>query len=171
MNVRQAKMSDVDSIHTLICNYAEQGLLLPRSLQSLYENLQVFSVAVTDDDEVVGVAGLHILWHDLAEVRSLAVAPGHQGAGLGSLMIQHLIDQAYQLEIARVFALTYQVSFFERLGFSIVKKETMPQKVWKDCINCPKFTCCDEVALVYQLPIEAKSNVEYQIPESLRHVI
>ncbi|MDB5084400.1 MAG: acetyltransferase [Bacilli bacterium] len=171
MHVRKAKMSDVAAMFTLISTFAQQGLLLPRSLQSLYEDLQLFSVVEADDGSVVGVAGLHILWSDLAEIRSLAIAPAYQGTGLGSQLVNHLIDKAYQLEIARVLALTYQVSFFKRIGFSIVTKESLPQKVWKDCVNCPKFATCDEVALLYQIPVEAQNIEPFVIPTQVRTVV
>jgi len=146
--LRKAKMSDVESIHRLITDYAASGLMLARSRSMLYENLREFTVA-EEDGRFLGTGALHIIWDDLAEVRALALQPESTGCGIGRQLVQALIAEAYALEIPTVFALTYQPGFFEKCGFRVVRKEDMPQKVWKECINCPKFPHCDEVAVVY----------------------
>lgn len=122
--------------------------MLPRTIKSLCEHLQSFTVAV-EDGRVVGVAGLHVLWKDLAEIRSLAVDPQVHGQGVGRKVVEHLLHEAEHLGIAQVLSLTYQTGFFEKLNFHVVRKENLPHKVWKDCIYCKKFYHCDEVAMVY----------------------
>ncbi|GIM45415.1 acetyltransferase [Collibacillus ludicampi] len=151
MILRKAVMPDVEAIYTLIQQYAEEGLLLSRSRLSLYENLQSLTVA-EENGRVIGVAGLHILWSDLAEIRSLAIAPDSKGKGIGKQLVLQLIQEAESLGIARVFALTYQVAFFEKCGFQLIQKESLPQKVWKDCMNCKKFPTCDEIAMIFYIP-------------------
>lgn len=148
MNLRKARMSDIETIHGVINNYAAQGLMLPRSRNMLYENLREFIVA-EEDDKFLGTGALHILWEDLAEVRALAIAPEAVRRGVGRRLVAALVEEARALEIPRVFALTYQQEFFAKCGFRVLEKEAMPQKVWKECINCPKFPNCDEVAMIY----------------------
>lgn len=148
MEIRKAASSDVESMQELIQHFAELGLMLPRTVKSLCEHLQCFTVAV-EDDKVVGLAGLHVLWKDLAEIRSLAVSPQMHGQGVGSQIVQSLMREAETLGIAQVLSLTYQIGFFEKLDFHVVQKESLPHKVWKDCIYCKKFYHCDEVSMVY----------------------
>lgn len=150
MNLRKAKMSDIEEIHRLINDYANQGLMLPRSRSMLYENLREFTVVETQGT-LVGTGALHIIWEDLAEVRAMALRPEYTRQGLGRRLLGALIDEARALEIKKVFALTYQPEFFEKCGFRRVQKDEMPQKVWKECINCPKFPHCDEIALIYEV--------------------
>lgn len=150
MQIRKATMADVPAIHRLIHLYAQQGLMLRRPLMLLYEQVRDFAVAV-EGDRVVGCGGLHILWHDLAEIRSLAVDPECQGKGVGRQMVEFLVAEAAALGIRRVFALTYQQAFFAKCGFRVVKKETLPQKVWKECVYCDKFHACDEIAMIREL--------------------
>ncbi len=145
--IRQATMDDVEIISALIANYAQQGLLLPRAVQSICETLLNFRVAELDG-KVVGVAALHILGDDLAEIRSLAIEGSAQGMGLGKALVAELFDLAELLRIPRVLALTYQEAFFTRCGFHVIEKGTLRQKIWKDCIHCRKFPICDEIAMI-----------------------
>ncbi|MGG3006031.1 GNAT family N-acetyltransferase, partial [Geobacillus stearothermophilus] len=94
------------------------------------------------------VAGLHILGHDLGEVRSLVVSPDHMGKGIGRLLVHHIADEAARLGVKRLISFTYQVEFFRKCGFEIAEKATLPEKVWIDCVNCPKLDCCDETAMI-----------------------
>lgn len=144
---RKAKMHDVEALHHLINELAELGLMLPRSRSILYESLREFTI-VEDEGKFLGGGALHIIWEDLAEVRALAIEPDHHGKGIGKRLVDELIKEAEELGISQVFALTYQVDFFKKCGFEEIIKEKMPQKVWKDCINCPKFPNCDEVAVI-----------------------
>lgn len=144
---RKAKIDDVGSLHRLINELADLGLMLPRSLSILYESIREFTI-VEEDGVFVGGGALHIIWEDLAEIRALALKPDFHGKGIGKQLVDELIKEAVELGIPQVFALTYQVDFFIKCGFGEITKEKMPQKVWKDCINCPKFPNCDEVAVI-----------------------
>lgn len=155
MEIRKAISSDIDDMQKLIQQFAEIGLMLPRTIKSLCEHLQCFTVAV-EQDQVIGVAGLHILWTDLAEIRSLAVSPESHGKGVGRLLVNELVGEATRLGIAQVLSLTYQTGFFDKMNFHVVQKENLPHKVWKDCIYCKKFYHCDEIAMVYYTQQSAK---------------
>jgi len=146
--IRKARMSDVKGIHGLIAEYARKGDMLPRSLADIYENLRDYFIFEDDDGELVGSAAIHIMWEDLAEVRSLAVREGKMRRGVGTQLVESCISEAIMLGIDRVFALTYKPEFFEKLGFHTVDKAELPQKIWTDCLKCSKFPDCDEVALV-----------------------
>ena len=146
--IRKARMSDVKGIHQMIADYAQKGDMLPRSLADIYENLRDYFVFLGDDGELVGSAAIHIMWEDLAEVRSLAVREGKMRRGIVTQLVESCISEAIVLGIGRVFALTYKPEFFEKLGFHIVDKAELPQKIWTDCLKCSKFPDCDEVALV-----------------------
>ena len=146
--IRKARMSDVKGIQQLIAEYARKGDMLPRSLADIYENLRDYFIFEEDDGELVGSAAIHIMWEDLAEVRSLAVREGKMRRGIGTRLVESCISEAIVLGIGRVFALTYKPGFFEKLGFHIVDKSELPQKIWTDCLKCSKFPDCDEVALV-----------------------
>jgi len=151
MNIRQATMRDIDTMYELINTYAEQGLMLHRSKLSLCETLTCFSVVENSDGKVIGVGGLHILWEDLAEIRSLVIAPEYAGQGIGKKLVQYLAERAQELGIKKVMALTYQEQFFNHCGFRVVEKETLPHKVWRDCVNCSKFPACDEIAVLKEV--------------------
>jgi len=146
--IRKARMADVKAIHGLIAEYARKGDMLPRALADIYENLRDYFVFLGDGGELVGSAAIHIMWEDLAEVRSLAVREGKMRRGVGTQLVEACISEAIVLGIARVFALTYKPEFFEKLGFHVVDKAELPQKIWADCLKCSKFPDCDEVALV-----------------------
>ena len=156
MEYRKAKITDVEPIHALITYYADRGLMLARPRTLLYESLREFTVAV-DRDKVVGVGSLHIIWEDLAEIRALAVAPEYTGKGIGRGLVDNFINEARELAIPRVFALTYQDGFFEKCGFKVIDKDSLPQKVWKECVNCPKFPNCEEIAVIIDSGITAAS--------------
>ncbi len=146
--IRKARISDAKAIQALIWEYAQRGDMLPRSLSSIYENLRDYFVYENEEGEVAGSAAIHIMWEDLAEVRSLAVREGQMGRGIGTKLVEACISEAIVLGIPRVFALTYRPGFFRRLGFREVDKSELPHKIWSDCLKCAKFPDCDEVALV-----------------------
>lgn len=148
VEIRRARVSDVNQIHELINVYSEQKILLPRTVESLYQNIQSIFVAELDD-RVVGSASLSILDKELAEIRSLVVDPNVEKKGIGRLLVEEVVAETRRIGIQKLISLTYQVKFFEKCGFEVTVKDTMPQKVWKDCINCPKMPSCDEVAMVY----------------------
>jgi len=147
MKIHSAKISDAKVIYSLINYYAERDRMLFRSLSDIYENLQSFLVAELDGN-VVGCCALQIIWSDLAEIKSLAVDQAHKEKGIGKMLVNAAIDQAHQLALPRVFALTLDPAFFERLGFEIMEKDTLPMKVWKDCAKCSKQQNCDETAVI-----------------------
>jgi len=149
---RKAKISDIESIHQLITYFADKDQMLARSRSSLYESLREFSVADVGG-RVIGAGSLHIIWDDLAEIRSLAIEKGYQNQNVGRGLVDNFLAEAIDLEIPKVFALTYQDQFFIKCGFQLIAKEDLPQKVWKECINCPKFPNCDEVAVIRELNI------------------
>lgn len=148
--IRKARIADVKIIHKLLLNYAKDGLMLSRSLSELYEGIRDFYV-YEDQGDVVGTVCLQICWEDLAEVRSLAVIEGRGLRGIGRQLVEACLDEARQLGLKRVFALTYKPGFFEKLGFHLIEKSELPHKIWTDCIKCPKFPECDELALSIDL--------------------
>jgi amino-acid N-acetyltransferase len=150
MEVCRARVSDAKTISTLINYYAEHDKMLFRPLAEIYENLQTFMVA-EEDGVVIGCCALEVIWSDLAEIKSLAVDPGHRNRGAGTVLVTAAIDQARQLGLPRVFALTLEPGFFQKLGFATVAKEALPMKVWSDCARCPKQQECDEIAMVKPL--------------------
>ncbi|PKM81359.1 MAG: GNAT family N-acetyltransferase [Firmicutes bacterium HGW-Firmicutes-14] len=150
MLYRKARIHDVETIHALITYYAGKGLMLARSRAMMYEFLRDFTVA-EDQGNVVAAGALHILWEDLAEVRALAVAPEYAKQGIGRGLVGAFIREAWDIGIPRVFSLTYQAGFFQKCGFSLVSKDVLPHKVWKECIDCPKFPNCDENAVLMEI--------------------
>lgn len=145
--IRPAEVKDVPGIKALIDPHAETGIMLPKSLSTLYESVRDFQVCM-DGDLVVGAGALHVLWEDLAEIRSLGVHVDYHGRGIGKAIGQALLADAEHLGVGRVFALTYATSFFLSLGFRTIDKNLLPRKVWSDCVNCHKFPMCDEVAVI-----------------------
>ena len=146
VTVRDALMTDAGQIHQLLMQYMNEGLVLPRSLTEIYQNIREFVVA-EEDGLLTGVCSLHIWWQDLAEVRSLAVRKGMEKMGIGKKLVEACLDEARSLGLKKVFALTYRPDFFARVGFTVVDKSELPQKVWGDCVKCPKFPECDETAV------------------------
>ncbi|WP_100332232.1 N-acetyltransferase [Bacillus xiapuensis] len=147
MEITNATTGDVQSIYQLIQMYAKKEIVLPRSILSLYQHIQSLYV-MKEEDQLLGVAGLHVLGEDLGEVRSLVVAPGHEGKGIGRQLVEHVINEAARLGVNRVISLTYETAFFEKCGFAVISKEELPEKTWIDCMNCPKLECCDEIAMI-----------------------
>lgn len=150
MVIRKARLSDTEAIHKLVNFYAKKGLMLARSRSSIYENIRNYSV-MESDGEIVGLGALTILWADLAEVRTLAVKESLSGQGIGKKLVEYFLYEAKELGIKQVFTLTYQTKFFIKCGFQEISKENMPHKIWKDCLNCPKFPNCDEVLMCTEI--------------------
>jgi len=148
--IERAKLSDVEEMKAVLDVFAESGILLGRSRLDFYENIRDFIVARLDG-EVVGLAALHILWFDLGEVRSLAVRKDLHRMGIGRELVERCMEDARELDIAKLFALTYQLGFFQRMGFAEVEKSELPHKVWKACLDCVKFPDCDEIAVMRQV--------------------
>ena len=151
LTARKAEIGDAQAIHDLINLYAQRGDMLPRTMGEVYENLRDFFVVRSPGEELMGCVALHIVWSDLAEVKSLAVSEDVQTRGTGSLLVNAVVSEARDLGLDRLFALTYRPTFFERLGFVQADVMTLPRKVWNECYRCPKFPSCNEIALTYDL--------------------
>ena len=148
--IRKAQISDVKEIQKLLTHYASKGDMLSRSLSELYEAVRDFYVDEADG-RILGASALHIVWEDLAEIRSVAVVEDAGRKGVGTQVVQACIDEARAMGLKRLFCLTYKPNFFGKFGFQIVDKSQLPHKVWGDCIKCPKFPDCDEIAMAMDL--------------------
>lgn len=148
--IRKAKIKDIKQIQDLINYFAKQDLMLPRSLNELYETLRDFWV-VEENKKIVACCALHISWDDLSEIKSLAVAKKNQGKGLGNELVSACLLEARQLGAKKIFVLTYKPDFFKKFGFKKIKHANLPHKIWAECINCCKFPNCQEVALLKKL--------------------
>ena len=147
---RPARLRDVRQIVEVINYHASKGLMLPRSLSQVYEGVRDYQVAEADG-RIVGCGALSITWEDLAEIRSVAVREGYEGSGIGTRIVEALLEDAGHLDLERLFLLTYQTGFFERFGFRRTEKDALPHKVWSDCVNCIKFPDCDEIAMIREV--------------------
>lgn len=150
MKIRKAKVKDATEIFKILQHFALKEVLLPRSLNSIYENIRDFFVCEVDD-KIVGVGSLHVYWEDLAEIKSLAVKEEYQHLGIGRSIVQECLNEAKELGIKRVFALTYVPDFFKKIGFEVTDKSNFPQKVWTECIHCVKFNDCHEIPVSINL--------------------
>jgi len=161
MTLRKARMSDIPAILKLINDYARQGIMLPRNEFELSEGIRDFTV-VLSGETLIGCAALHFYGPTLAEVRSLAVHPGSKGTGAGRALMLALEEEAREFELDAVFAFTYVPGFFSRIGYAQVDRGELPLKAWKDCLRCPKFQACDEIAVLKLLREDAV------LPSSMR---
>ncbi|MEK6727068.1 MAG: N-acetyltransferase [Candidatus Omnitrophota bacterium] len=148
--IRKARIEDIKKIQGLINSFAAKDLMLPRSLNELYENLRDFWVA-EENKKIMGCCALHVSWEDLVEIKSLAVAKNKQKKGYGAAMLSACLNEAKNLGAKNVFVLTYKPEFFKKFGFRKIKHDNLPHKIWAECINCCKFPDCDEIALLKQL--------------------
>ena len=137
-------------VHKLINSLADKGEMLHRPLSELYENIRDFYVA-RDESGLIACVALHVLWSDLAEIKSLAVTKERQDHGIGHALMDACLQEARELGIATLFCLTYRPAFFERFGFQQIEVMKLPRKVWGECQRCAKFPNCDEIALVLPL--------------------
>jgi amino-acid N-acetyltransferase len=150
--IRKAVVSDVKTICQLMGPFASRGVILPRSLSEVYDNLRDYYVYCHEGQAtIVGACAIHVCWEDLAEIRSLAVKDEFAGRGIGKSLVKKCLAEARELGVRRVFVLTYQKDFFEKMGFRVVDKAELPHKVWADCVRCIKFPDCDEVAMLEEL--------------------
>jgi len=148
--IRKARVSDVPAIASIINPNARNGVMLPRPISRIYDNVRDYHV-IEVDSEVVGCGALHVMWSDLAEIRALALKDEFIGKGFGRPIVEILLDEAKELGIEKVFVLTYKEDFFKHLGFTIIDKSELPHKIWNECINCIHFPDCNEVALIYPI--------------------
>ena len=151
-NYRQAKFSDVEEIYNLIAGYASQGIMLPKPHNILYETIREFIVAEEiGEKKIIGTGALHMTWNELAEVRSMAVHEDYKRHGIGADIVKKLLAEGVEVGVKKFFTLTYTPEFFQSLGFKTVDKNTLPHKIWKECIECPKFPNCDEIAMILEI--------------------
>jgi amino-acid N-acetyltransferase len=148
--IRKAYISDVPDIQKLIGYFAKQDLMLPRSLIDLYENIRDYFVAI-NGKKIIGCCALHICWENLAEVKALAVDKEEQGRGIGKRLVKEAIKEAKRLKAKKVFCLTYVPKFFGRFGFKNINRKLLPHKIWAECLQCPKFPDCDEIAMMLKI--------------------
>lgn len=148
--IRKARLADPREIAAMVNAYAGEGLMLPRALNDIYENLRDFFVC-RKDGELCGCAALHVCWEGLGEIRSLAVKKNMQKRGTGQKLVRACLEEAEMLGMKRVFALTFDPLFFRKLGFRDFPKEELPHKIWTDCLRCPHFPNCDETAVIFDL--------------------
>jgi amino-acid N-acetyltransferase len=151
--IRKARLSDVSDMYRIVNYYAERQLMLPKTQLQLYENLRDYSVAIDPSvsNQLQGCGALHIYWENLAEIRAIAMAPGETRKGIGTLLVNQLLNEAREMQIEQVFLFTYEPKFFNSFGFIQVEHSAMPLKVYNECFHCPKFNKCDEVAMVLHL--------------------
>jgi amino-acid N-acetyltransferase len=150
IDVRKASMQDIPALLDLINGYASKGIMLPRTEFEMSENMRDFMVAYAGN-QLVGCGALHFYSPTMGEVRSLAVAESHKTHGIGRMIVDSLVYEAKLYGLDAVFAFTYVPGFFGRVGFHEVERGELPLKAWKDCLRCPKFSCCDEIAVVRAL--------------------
>ena len=152
VQVRKATMSDIQPLLQLINSYAAKGIMLPRTEFEMSENIRDFMLAFAGD-RLVGCGALHFYSPTSGEIRSLAVHPAAKTRGIGRIVVETLLGEARKFGLHSVFAFTYVEKFFKRLGFEEVERGELPLKAWKDCLRCPKFQACDEIAVVkYLMP-------------------
>ena len=145
--VRKASVKDASAIAGIVNYQAQKGIMLQRPISKIYDNLRDYYV-VENNGEIIGCGALHVTWSDLAEVRAVAMKDGFNGKGYGSKLVEKLIEEAKSLEIEKVFVLTYQDKFFERMGFKEIDKSELPHKIWSECVNCVHFPDCNEIAMI-----------------------
>jgi len=151
VTVRAARIADMRQVETLVNGFARHNLMLPKTHDQLVRLFREFVVAVDADERVIGCGALRVYNAQLAEIASLAVDESAHGAGVGRRLVERLVADARELNLATVFALTLQELFFQRVGFSVVPRSNFPGKVWSDCRNCPKLHACDEIAVALTL--------------------
>jgi amino-acid N-acetyltransferase len=174
--VRKAVMHDIPAILDLINGYAARGIMLPRTEFEMSEAIRDFTVVLAGN-ELLGCGALHFYSPSVGEIRSLAVAEQAKTQGVGRRLVEALIDEANTYELDAVFAFTYVVGFFNKVGFDVVERGVLPLKAWKDCLRCPKFHQCDEIAVLRILraghwsqaqpelwPTEADSYIQLPTP-------
>nr|MBP3725344.1 N-acetyltransferase [Campylobacter sp.] len=144
-------LSHIKAMQNLVEDEVANGIILPRSDDEVATNIRSYLIGV-ENGEVIAYAALHIHSPNLAEIRSIVVSKNHRGKGIGSKIVENLLKEASNLQIKKVFTLTFRQSFFENLGFIVIPKTQLPeQKIWADCVKCKHFPICNEIALIYKV--------------------
>jgi amino-acid N-acetyltransferase len=162
LNIRKAELQDVPALFKLISRYVLERILLPRPLTNLYEDVWEFTVA-EENGKLLGCGALKFYNQELAEMRSLCVDERLKSKGVGKKLTEALLDEAERYGLKTVFALTVVPAFFEKLGFRMAPRHRFPVKVYEDCLGCPKYSCCDEVAVSYELAWRRTEEVEVPV--------
>ena len=160
--IRKTSINDVIEILEMVNGFAASNLMLPRGPQYIYENIRDFVVVVNEKVDatgrgknargmIVACGSLHVIWEDMAEIRSVAIHPDFQKRGLGRRIVEYMKEDARHLGIKRLFTFTLAEEFFKTLGFESKKKEELPAKVWVECTRCPKYFKCDEVGMILEI--------------------
>lgn len=158
-------MADIPAILELINGYAVNGIMLPRTEFELSEFIRDFTV-IYDGQRLLGCAALHFYGPGIAELRSLAVDPRAKGTGAGRLLMEAIDNEALDFDLHSLFAFTYVPDFFAKMGYSLVDRNELPLKAWKDCLRCPKFQACDEIAVLKRLkpaPVQPPVSEDFRI--------
>lgn len=151
MIIRKALLKDVPDIQNLVNYYAGKNEMLPKSLSVLYENIRDFYVATDEKEKLIGCCAGSVTWDDLAEIKSLAVNQDYQKQGIGRQLVEYSLADLKNLGVKKVFTLTFSVDFFRKIGFQITDKKSLPQKIWTECVYCPKFPDCGEEAMILEI--------------------
>ena len=157
---RPATFSDVEHIHKLLNYYAKEGLMLPRARNAIYENLRDYILAV-ENNRLLGCGALHFVWDRFAEIRSLAVEPSLQKTGIGRQLVEHLEKEGIERGVTMFFTLTYQPGSFAKSVFFETAKDKLPQKVWKECVYCPQYPYCNEIAIIKTTVDNEPSQIKF----------
>lgn len=157
LTVRPAVASDVPQVHELIKFHAQMGRMILRGFDELYSDLRSFMVA-EENGELLGCASVHIFWNNLAELKCVAVKENQQRRGIGRAVVNACHADLMRLGIERAFALTGATTFFEKLGYEVVNKDSLPRFIWGECVRCPSFPVCNEEAMVFELTQPAKAR-------------
>jgi len=152
IKLSKAKLSDIPSMQDLVASEVKEGIILDRAEDEVASNIRSYVLA-KHDNKIIGYAALHVHSKRLAEIRSLIVDVGYRGQKVGQCMVKFALDEARELEVEEdVLVLTYSPIFFEKLGFTQINKELIPEhKIWTDCIKCIHFPVCNEIALIYKI--------------------
>jgi amino-acid N-acetyltransferase len=148
--IRKARITDVREMARLIEEFAKEGVMLHRPLTDLYDNIRDFYI-YEEEGLIQGACALHVCWEDIGEIKSLAVRGEAAGRGIGRRLVEACIEEARELALPKLFALTYKPAFFEKMHFKVIDKGILPHKVWGECVKCFKFPDCDEIAVMREL--------------------
>jgi amino-acid N-acetyltransferase len=148
--IRKARITDVREMARLIEEFAKEGVMLHRPLTDLYDNIRDFYI-YEEEGHIQGACALHVCWEDIGEIKSLAVRGKAAGRGIGRRLVEACIEEARELALPKLFALTYKPAFFEKMHFKVIDKGILPHKVWGECVKCFKFPDCDEIAVMREL--------------------
>jgi len=162
--LRKPTMEDIGPLLRLINSFAAKGIMLPRTEFEMAENIRDFQV-VADGERLIGCGALHFYTSKSAEIRSLAVDTAYQKHGIGALLMNGLEADAREFGIYGLFAFTYVPAFFRKMGYREVERGELPLKAWKDCLRCPKFQACDEIAMLKALREDYSAHVESRVSE------